>query len=138
MTHVKKIELDKEKLLKQLTDLAQIVEKDKWKLEYDAELDELFFGRKVMPRGSFLLNVNDELNLFVTSKSQVHGIFVEYFAHNYIEHNKQLKPVLKALEKGKKKDKEKQELAKEALAGKLLREAIGSIFNKKKLVAAVI
>ena len=138
MNKVKKIELNKGKILKQLAELVKIVEKDKWKLEYDAELDELFFGKVVMPRKSFLFSINDELNLFVTPDSKVNGIFVEYFAHNYIQHNKKLKPVLAAFEQVKKQDKEKRELAKEALEGSLLNQAFGSVFNMKKLVAAII
>jgi len=138
MMHIKKIELDKDKILKQLTAISQIVEKDDWKLEYDSELDELFFGKEVMPKGSFLFNVNDELNLFVTSSSKVNGIFVEYFALNFIQHNKKLKPVLEALANGKKGDKVKGELAKEALEGTLLTQAIGSVFNRKKLIAAMV
>ena len=137
MIQAKKIELDKNKILKQLTALSKIIESDRWKLEYDSELDELFFGKEVMPKGSFLFSINDELNLFVTASSKVNGIFVEYFAHNYIEHNKKLKPVLEALENGKKKNKEKQELAKEALEGTLLTQAISSVFNKKKFIAAI-
>jgi len=138
MTQIKRIELDKDKILKQLTALSKIIESDKWKLEYDPELDELFFGKEVMPKGSFLFSINDELNLFVTAGSKVNGIFVEYFAHNFIEHNKKLKPVLEALEHRKMKDNEKQELAKEALEGNLLNQAFGSVFNKKKLFAAII
>lgn len=138
MTQVKKIELDKNKIMEQLSDLSQIIEKDKWKLEYDSELDELFFGISLMPKKSFLFSVNDELNLFVTPDSKVNGIFIEYFANNYIEHNKKLKPVLRIFETGKKQDKEKQELAKEALEDRLLNQALGAVFKKKKLFAAIV
>lgn len=87
MIQIKKIELDRDKILKQLANLSELIESDKWKLEYDAELDELFFGIDTMPKNSFLFNINDELNLFVTPDSKIYGIFVEYFANNYIEHN---------------------------------------------------
>lgn len=138
MTQVKKIELDRDKILKQLAQLSEIVESDKWKLEYDSELDELFYGIEVMPKKSFLFNVNDELNLFVTPDSKVNGIFVEYFANNYIEHNKMFKPVLKVFKKTTKKNKVDQELAKEALENRLLTQAMGSVVNMKKIFVAVI
>ena len=128
------IELDKEKIMKQLLDLSSIGARDKWKLEYDSELDELVFGKAKMPDGSFLFYVNDEINLFVMPDSTVNGIFVEYFAHNYIEHNQELKPALEVLED---RHEAGNGLAKEALEERLLREAAGSILGRKKLTAAI-
>jgi hypothetical protein len=122
---------------KQLTNLSKIVKKDKWKMEYDSELDELFYGKELIPKKSFLFSINDELNLYVTPDSKVNGIFIEYFALNYIEHNKTLKPVLAFFKPGRKKDKEKQNLAKEALEETLFNQAIGSVFNKSRLFAAI-
>ena len=58
------IVLDKEKILSQVQDLAQIAQKNNWVLDYDSDIDELVFGKDYMPRDSFLFNVNDELNLF--------------------------------------------------------------------------
>ena len=131
----KKIPLDRGKILKQLTDLRKITSFNDWKLEYDNELDALFFGKTKMPRNSFLFNINDELNLFLTPNSTVSGIFIEYFGHNYVEHNKKLKPTFQTIINSK--DHEKKKLAEEVLEEKLLGQALGSIFNKKTLVTAI-
>lgn len=138
MPKVKTIELDKEKIMQQLIRSSKLMETGKWKLEYDKELDQLFVGEKIIPKKSFLFNLNDEINIFVTPSSKVNGMFIEYFAKNYIKHNKKLSPVLGFFVKiRKKQNKEKQELAKEALEGKLVNEAISSVYGKKKLIAAV-
>jgi len=138
MTKVKTIELDKEKIMRQLIHSAKLMATGKWRLEYDRELDQLFVGKKIIPKNAFLYGLNDEINIFVTPASNVNGLFIEYFAKNYIKHNKKLSPVLEALAKvKKKKDKEKEDLAKEALEGKLVNEAITSVYGKKKLVAAI-
>lgn len=139
MTKPKSVQLNKNKILRQLLNLDAVIKASGWRFEYDPDVDELFFGEKVMPKGSFLFSVDDEINLFLTPDSKVNGIFIEYFANNFIEHNKKLKPALDALQNTRTKiDKEKQELATEALEEKLLREASSSVFGRSRLVAAVI
>lgn len=130
-------ELDRQKIVTQLVRLSEHAQKNKWQYDYDPEVDELVYGISVMPDDSFLFSLNRELNLFLTPNSDVKGIFIEYFASNYIEHNQELRPALKVLEK-KNNDKEKVTLAKEALEGKLLAQALETLLEKDKLLAAVI
>jgi hypothetical protein len=133
-------QLDRDKILQQIARLPKLAEEKQWRFDYDAEIDELVFGLQTMPDGSFLFNVNDEINLFLTPDSEVQGIFIEYFKSNYIQHNKDLEPVLEVFEDGsrKKVDEEKDELAIDALEGKLLSEAMQTLLSKDKLVAAYI
>jgi len=138
MIKLKTIQLDKNKIIEQLCDAMTLIESGKWKLEYDADLDELFLGMKVIPKKSFLYNLNGEINIFITPESKINGFFIEYFAKNYLKHNKKLSPVLDALKTAKKgQDKEKNTLAKDALENKLVNEALSSVINKKKMEAVV-
>lgn len=134
--------LDKDKILKQVEDLIKIAKRDNWKYHYDTDVDELVFGKSYMPRDSFLFNVNDELNLFLSPDSTVSGVFIEYFAANFIKHNKELKPVLEILEEeaGSIQPKESTKLiqqAKMALEQELLADAFKSLFAKDQLVTAI-
>ncbi len=138
MAKAKTIKLDKDKIVKQLGQISQNFETGKWLFEYNKELDQLYFGKKIIPKNSFLYNLNDEINIFVTPKSTINGIFIEYFETNYIKHNKNLKHVIKVLVNEKiKKDSEKNKLAQEALEEKIANQALISVYNKKQLIAAV-
>lgn len=138
MGKVKTIKLDKDKIVKQLAKISHNFESGKWLFEYNKDLDQLYFGKKIIPKSSFLYNLNDEINIFVTPKSTVNGIFIEYFETNYIKHNKNLKHVIKVLANVKmRNDKEKNKLAQEALEEKITNQALISIYNKKQLIAAV-
>lgn len=141
MNKPQKIILDKDKILEQIQNLREIAKKEKWQYNYDTEIDELVFGKAYMPRDSFLYNISNELNLFVSPDSTVNGIFIEYFDANFLEHNKELKPVLAILEEESEKrpveEDEKTVIhAKEALENELLADAFKSVFAKEHLVAA--
>jgi hypothetical protein len=138
MSKAHKITLDKDKILKQIECLSDVAQKNGWQFNYDPDVDEMIFGKKVMPRDSFLFNVNDEINLFLSPDSTVNGIFIEYFAVNFIEHNKELQPVLDILEESHPKESPKTiERAKKALETELLADTFKSLFNRDELVTAV-
>ncbi len=142
MSASQQIILDKEKILKQIEALPTIAKKNDWKHNYDSDTDEFVFGLVYMPRDSFLFNVNDELNLFLSPDSTVNGIFIEYFASNYIEHNKELEPVLNILEEEAEDIKPTEskleiEHAKKALEHELLADAFKSLFAKDQLITAI-
>lgn len=140
MNTPKKIKLDKDKIISQLSELPKIARRDDWKFDYDSELDELVFGKKIIPKGYFLFNVNNEINLFLNQNSKVSGIFIEYFKNNYLEHNKEYKNIFKNTESDKtleKKDKDENQLIKKGLENKLALEAIESLFHKGNLITAI-
>lgn len=126
--------LDKAKIIAQLTSLSQTGTHDGWTLDYDPEVDQLFYGHTIMPKKSFIFQVNDEVNLFVSKDSTVHGMFVEYFKHNYLEHNKELKPVLEVLEGTDHLSREDEQIERVALEKDLFLGTIASIFDRESLV----
>jgi hypothetical protein len=142
MSNARKITLDKDKILNQIEALASIAKKNSWQYNYDPDVDELVFGKVIMPRDSFLFNVSDELNLFLSPDSTVYGVFIEYFGANYVEHNKELKTVLSILEEeaediAPKEDTKIIEQEKKALEIELLADAFKSVFAKDQLVTAI-
>lgn len=137
MSAPQKIVLDKDKILLQIEGLADIAKKDSWIFEYDSEIDELVFGKDYMPRDSFLFNVNEEINIFLSPDSTVNGLHIEYFKANFLEHNIELKPVLEAISnKSKSKDKASS-VAKRALETELVADTFKSLFSRDSLVTAI-
>lgn len=128
----KELKLDKAKILTQLKDLQGV--SNKWSLEYDSEVDQLFYGLSKIPKGSFLYQVNDEINIYVDKNSRISGMFVEYFKNNYLEHNKELKPVLNVLEGNDGQSEGIKEIERSALEKELFFGAFTSLFEKDELV----
>lgn len=133
---VKELKLDKSKILSQLKDLKNI--SNEWALEYDDDVDELYYGIKKIPKGYFLFQLNDEINLFVNKKSNIKGLFIEYFSNNYLEHNIKLKPVLKVLNKINNEPKINQNIQRIALENGLLLNALSSLIDRDELITAIV
>lgn len=133
-------ELDKDKIIAQVARMSKIAQESRWKYDYDEEVDSLVFGVEEMPNDSFLLNVNNELNLFLTPKSELKGIFIEYFATNYLQHNKDINVVMNLFKdppKPRTEDAKMVELAEDLLESRLANGAVESLLGKDKLVTAL-
>jgi len=128
------LKLDKSKILSQLKELQG--SSNGWTLEYDPDVDQLFFGAKKIPKGYFLFQLNDEINLFVNKNSRVQGMFVEYFQNNFLEHNQELKPVLPALESDN-STVEIKDIERVALQKELFFDALTSLVERDELVTAI-
>lgn len=129
------LKLDKSKILSQLKDLQRTA--NDWTLEYDADVDQLFFGAKKIPNGYFLFQLNDEINLFVNKNSRVQGMFIEYFQNNFLEHNQELKPVLQALDDENDTSHEIKDIERVALQKELFFDALASLVDRDELITAV-
>ncbi|MDP3957154.1 MAG: hypothetical protein Q8Q10_01485 [bacterium] len=134
------VKLNKHKISDQMMDISELSKKNKWQFEYNEEVDELTFGLDTMPKKSFLLNINNEINLYVTPDSKVHGMFIEHFANNYIKHNKEFKVVLQVLEKEIVKNKTIKKLSDGAIfigfENKLAVETLKTLAKRGILVSA--
>jgi len=138
--HPQSITLDKTRLLKQLGDLPVLAKDHGWQFDYDQKLDSLTYGEETMPRDAFLFNVNDEINLFVDADSRVHGLFVEYFGSNYVEHNESVKDAFSVVEDSLTDsiaDSVKVKLARVVIESDLIRGALASLLARGTLVTAV-
>ena len=130
----KELKLDRAKILSQLEGSQST--SDGWVLEYDADVDQLFYGAKKIPKGYFLFQLNDELSLFVNKNSRVGGMFVEYFHDNYLEHNQELKPVLPEM-KDDDSTVEIEGIERVALGKELFLNALTAVVKRERLVTAV-
>ena len=128
----KELKLNKAKILQQLRDLQSM--SNKWSLTYTPDVDQLFYGLPKIPKGSFLFQVNDEINLYVDKNSRISGMFVEYFRNNYLEHNEDLKPVLDVLEGDSTQSEGIKEIERSALEKELFFGAFTSISYKDELI----
>jgi hypothetical protein len=130
----RELKLDKSKILSQLKNLQGT--SNGWTLEYDPDVDQLFFGAKKISKGYFLFQLNDEINLFVNKKSLVQGMFIEYFQNNFLEHNKELKPVIPALEDDT-LSVEIKDIERVALQKELFFDALTSLVDRDELITAI-
>lgn len=123
--------IDLKKLQKQIANIESISRTNKWKYKYDEDLDSLYYSPNTIKKGFSLLSVNDEFSVFINKKSEIGGIFVEYFNSNLSSHTykfKQFKLVftnhMKKLPK--KKLEEKEEILTGVLKGELLSRLVQS------------
>ncbi len=140
MKKASKIILDKNKLISQLNEIDKVAKKNNWMMDYDDKLDELVYGMKIMPDDTNLVGLSDEIKLFVSSRSLIRGIFIEYFAYNFVEHEKGLKPILKVLDMDTKKEVSQKDsrLYKDLLKEKLQRKTIISIMSTSDELAMIV
>ena len=129
------ITLNKEKILQQVEDLAVVAKESAWEYDYDADLDQMIYGKEYMPRDSFLFKINDEINLFISPDSTINGIQIEYFNGNFLAHNKELIPAFKAIKN--QASTQTKENAEKVLEAEFMADTLKSLFNRTKLVTAL-
>ena len=128
--------LDPQKLKNSLLGLPKRAKEKKWSLSWDKLTDSLYLTPPSIPKDNTLFGVTRELNIYVNSKSEINGIFIENFSANFVKNNNEFEELLKALNKKvdgdiyAPSDKKKSELYAGALEATLL-ETIG---DKKKLL----
>lgn len=128
--------LTPQKLKSSLLGLPLRVKKERWSLSWDKLTDSLYLTPTKIPKGNILFGMTKELNIYVNSKSEINGIFVENFSANFVKHNKEFENLLDVLDKEVNDgiftptDKKKSELYASALETSLL-ETIG---DKKQLL----
>jgi len=131
-----KYTLNLKKLQKQIALIDTISDQSKWKVSYDEETDSLYFSPDIIPDGFSLFSVNDDFSVFVNEKSDLGGIFIEYYKSNLTSHDKKFKP-FKSFFMKQQTNKSKQQLEEktiqftEVLKAELLSELA---LNKKSSI----
>ena len=139
MTMAPSIKLDAKKLSRQIASIRSLAEKNKWIVEYDRSLDQLFFAPKVIPKGTFLVTVDNDISIYINKDSDVKGLFIEYFSHNFVEHDKEIKPAFETLLKTRansKKNKVAEDLVIKELELKTIESFYKDIDDKTQLAVA--
>ena len=87
--------LKKKKIVDFLSQFSDIAKKENWISHYDAESDSLAIRTPKLSEDARKEYINDEFAFYLTPKSDVQGIFIEYFVSNFVSHHKDFKGVAK-------------------------------------------
>jgi hypothetical protein len=82
--------------------LSNIAAKQAWVFRYDPESDELSVTVPKLSKDARIRYVNDEIALYFSKNNKIEGLFIEYFRHNFIQHQsafKNLKNMARAITK---------------------------------------
>lgn len=70
-----------------ITDIFNTAKKDKWVMEYNPDLDSLYWSKSKISPSSQLKKFLDDFSVYVTDKGIIEGLFIEYAKGNFISHN---------------------------------------------------
>jgi hypothetical protein len=87
----KAYKINLEKLIKQCANLATLLKTKKWKRSYDEDCDCLYYIPKVIPNGVHPLTFKKDYSLYIDSKSNIQGFYIEYFKTNFLSHDVRFK-----------------------------------------------
>ncbi|MBI2676872.1 MAG: hypothetical protein HYX21_02935 [Candidatus Yanofskybacteria bacterium] len=81
------------------SNLQGFIQKNGWISRYDLESDAFSITTPNLSEDARIRYFDDEIALYVTNDNKIEGIFMEYFKSNFVQHHKDLKPVLENIEK---------------------------------------
>jgi len=96
---------NKTELLNLASDFDEFVKEHKWIPRYDIESDALSVTLSILSKDARIKYLNDEVAFYMTKDNKIEGIFIEYFKSNFIKHHRDIKNILKDIEKDKRKQK---------------------------------
>lgn len=88
------------------SNLQGFIQKNGWISRYDLESDAFSITAPNLSEDARIRYFDDEIALYITNDNKIEGIFMEYFKSNFVQHHKDLKPVLENIEK----EQEKKEI----------------------------
>lgn len=94
---------EKKNILNFIQNLSGTVRDQKWISKYDAENDSFAMRVPDLSEDSHKKYFNDEFAFYLNKKSEVEGIFIEYFVSNFVTHHKNFKAITKKLKPKKEK-----------------------------------
>src|SRR5262249_26530361 len=116
-----------------------------WSYSYFTDTDELYFSPPQIPKNTFLHSISNEFSVYLDKDSNVHGLFIEYFKTNFLEHEAEFAGLSKlltsknegmaTLHKSINKSGENQvKLVTSALTGEVISEIVPAITNLPKVI----
>jgi len=117
-----------------ISDLFNRAKREKWVVEYDSDLDSLYWTKPKISKNTKLKKFLDDFSLYITSSGQVEGIFIEYAKYNFLSHNKKYEPIFNVMKSSggekyilRRKDEKSVESLLESMAEKVGTETLGAI-----------
>jgi hypothetical protein len=95
---------------------------NRWAINYDNETDSLSFSEENLPMDTKIYYLDHELAVYLTSKNNIKGLFIEYFTKNFLSHNKPLNDLKTELLKQRKSTKSDIIRVKKTTAKPLVKE----------------
>ncbi|MCR4334771.1 MAG: hypothetical protein NUV47_03550 [Patescibacteria group bacterium] len=70
-----------------ITDIFNIAKRDKWVMEYNPDLDSLYWSKPKISPSTQLKKFLQDFSLYITEQGLIEGLFIEYAKGNFISHN---------------------------------------------------
>ncbi|OGF28292.1 hypothetical protein A2477_02425 [Candidatus Falkowbacteria bacterium RIFOXYC2_FULL_47_12] len=92
---------EKKHILHLVSDLKKIANEQKWISQYDKDSDSFVLRLPQLSKNSHKKYFGDEFAFYINDKDYVEGVFIEYFASNFISHNKGFNDIIKNIKSKK-------------------------------------
>ena len=70
-----------------IADIFNTSKKDKWVMEYNPDLDSLYWSKPKISPSAQLKKFLEDFSIYITDKGIIEGLFIEYAKGNFISHN---------------------------------------------------
>ena len=70
-----------------IADIFNTAKKDKWVMEYNPDLDSLYWSKPKISPSAQLKKFLEDFSIYITDKGIIEGLFIEYAKGNFISHN---------------------------------------------------
>ena len=127
------INKENEKIFESVKNIPIISEKQGWVFTLDREEGSLFYSPEILPDNVSLRQITDEYAVYFDKDLKPHGVMVEYFNQNFMQHHKSFKKLISEIFTGNKKiqiidpvskkNKEEKTLLKALFENTLIKEA---------------
>ncbi|MEK7184609.1 MAG: hypothetical protein AAB683_00535 [Patescibacteria group bacterium] len=77
-----------------ITDIFNIAKRDKWVMEYNPDLDSLYWSKPKISPSAQLKKFLEDFSLYITDKGLIEGLFIEYAKGNFISHNSEYEKLI--------------------------------------------
>lgn len=82
-----------------IANIFKLAKSNKWIVEYDDELDHLYWIKPKISKTAKLKKFLDDFSLYIMPSGDIQGMFIEYAKYNFIAHNKEYGELLKKMRK---------------------------------------
>lgn len=77
-----------------ITDIFNIAKRDKWVMEYNPDLDSLYWSKPKISPSAQLKKFLQDFSIYITKEGSIEGLFIEYAKGNFISHNKEYEELI--------------------------------------------
>lgn len=90
---------EKRELLELASGFADFSKKHGWISRYDTDSDAFSTTVPKLSSDARIQYFDDEIAFYITKDNKIEGLFVEYFKSNFVEHHRELRPIMRSITK---------------------------------------